>query len=427
MYELTQDPHRVERAFLVGTQRPGMQEGEARALLSELRLLVATLDIPVVGEMLVALRAQHPRLLVGSGKAEEILAHCRREGAGVIVFDDALSPSQQRNWERFSTLCVIDRHEVILDVFARRAQTREAHLQIELARARYSLPRLKRAWVHLSRQYGGGGATQRGEGEQQIELDRRQVAARIHKLEDDLEKVRRQRDTQRRRRSKHAVPTAAVVGYTNAGKSSLLNALTGADVPAADMLFATLDPRTRPLVLPGKQRVLLTDTVGFIRRLPHLLVESFKATLEEALVADFLIHVVDISTNWRDEQYTTTLGVLEEIGVHTKNMLTVFNKIDLVEDRLICRLIEASYPGAVCVSCATGEGLEQLKSAIAQRLAGCLAHVRLAIPHARSDIASLVHRTSDVHAEEYKDGHVLMEASVAPAVYKAVEEFIDRE
>jgi GTPase len=270
---LTDKPQRLERAFLVGVQTDKMEVGEGAELLLELKELVENLRITVTRTTLVQLRRATPALLLGSGKAAELVEQAKADNADVIVFDEALSPAQQRNWEEMSGIAVIDRQEVILEIFADRAHTREAILQVALARMEYSLPRLTRAWTHLSRQRGKGAMG--GEGETQLEVDRRIVRDRIAHLKEELKKVVSQRDVQRRKRQRIPVPTCAIVGYTNAGKSTLLNSLTGAQVLAANKLFATLDPTTRQLSLRGNQKVLVTDTVGFIRRLPHGLVEAF--------------------------------------------------------------------------------------------------------------------------------------------------------
>ena len=285
----------VERAILIGMCDHETSEHEAREHLEELAELVKNIDVPVIGEELVKLKLVSSRYLIGSGKAEEIAERVKAENADCLVFDCDLSPSQQRNWERLTKVCVIDRQEVILDIFAGRASTREAVLQVQLARLQYSLPRLTRAWTHLSRQRGGAKGT-RGEGEKQIEADRRMVQQRITSLRKELEVVQQQRSTQRKSRDRQNVPHAAIVGYTNAGKSSLLNCISGSAVLTEDKLFATLDPTTRRITLPNNIPLLLTDTVGFVRKLPHSLVESFKSTLEEAVLADFLVLVLDISS-----------------------------------------------------------------------------------------------------------------------------------
>src|SRR4029077_2108817 len=293
MINVREKPNRVEKALLVGVFKDTVQKQDAESLLDELNSLVNTLGIPIAESLLVRVAEPSPRYFVGSGKAEEIFSRSKRIGADVIVFDNELSPAQQRNWEAMVGIPVIDRQEVILDIFAQRAQTKEARLQVDLARMEYSLPRLTRAWGHLSRQ--GGGLGGKGEGETQLETDRRLVRAQIDRLKSDLELVRLRRATQRKQRQRLPLPSAAIVGYTNVGKSALLNKLTGAQVLVEDKLFATLDTTTRRVLLPSGQSLLLTDTVGFIRNLPHRLIEAFKATLEEAVLSDFLIHVLDAS------------------------------------------------------------------------------------------------------------------------------------
>src|SRR5215207_5456326 len=298
------------RALLVGTYVEASERDEATSLLEELEELVRTLGLIIGDRMMVHHREVHARFLIGSGKAEEIARLAETNGFDVIIFDHELTPSQQRNWETLSGRAVIDRQEVILDIFARRAQTREARLQVELARAEYYLPRLTRAWGHLVRQ--GGGIGGRGEGESQLEQDKRRLRTKIDRLKEELKEVRSSRATQRKDRKRTPVPNAAIVGYTNSGKSSLLRRLTGAEVLIEDKLFATLDTTTRKVALPNKQPLLLTDTVGFVRKLPHRLVEAFNATLEESVLADFLIHVLDASQPAVLEYYHTTRRVLSE-------------------------------------------------------------------------------------------------------------------
>ena len=363
---LTDKPAKLERAFLIGVQTAEMETGEGAELLSELRELVENLRIVVARTELVTLRRPTPALLLGSGKAEELVALAKAEEADVIVFDEALSPAQQRNWEELSGLAVIDRQEVILEIFADRAHTREAILQVALARMEYSLPRLTRAWTHLSRQRGKGAMG--GEGETQLEQDRRIVRDRIAHLKAELASVVKQRDVQRRKRQRVPVPTCSIVGYTNAGKSTLLNTLTGAEVLAADKLFATLDPTTRQLALRGNQKVLVTDTVGFIRRLPHGLVEAFKATLEEVVVADFLVHVLDLTNPNVEHHHATTLAVLAELGAAGKTMLTVFNKVDAATPAMISRG-RTLAPDALFVSALTRQGLDLLEERFLELIA----------------------------------------------------------
>jgi GTPase len=408
---LTDKPAKLERAFLVGVQTPDMKEGEAAELLLELKELVENLRITVSRTELVNLRRPTPALLLGSGKAQELVDLAKGEGADVIVFDEALSPAQQRNWEELSGLAVIDRQEVILEIFADRAHTREAILQVALARMEYSLPRLTRAWTHLSRQRGKGAMG--GEGETQLEQDRRIVRDRIAHLKRELANVVQQRDVQRRKRQRVPIPTCAIVGYTNAGKSTLLNSLTGAEVLAANKLFATLDPTTRQLVLRGNQKLLVTDTVGFIRRLPHGLVEAFKATLEEVIVADFLVHVIDVANPDFEQHHATTLSVLDELGAGSQTIVTVFNKVDAAEPALIARARKLE-PHALFVSATKRQGLDALEARCLELIAEAHSSTELLVPHERYDVIARLHAVGHVQSEEQRDDGVLLRGRFPP-------------
>jgi GTP-binding protein HflX len=408
---LTDKPSKLDRAYLVGVQTDKMAEGEGAELLLELKELVENLRIAVTRSTLVNLRRPTPALLLGSGKAQELIDEAKADGADVIVFDEALSPAQQRNWEELSGLAVIDRQEVILEIFADRAHTREAILQVALARMEYSLPRLTRAWTHLSRQRGKGAMG--GEGETQLEQDRRIVRDRIAHLKEELRKVVSQRDVQRRKRQRVPIPTCAIVGYTNAGKSTLLNTLTGAQVLAADKLFATLDPTTRQLVLRGNQKLLVTDTVGFIRRLPHGLVEAFKATLEEVVVADFLIHVLDVTNPNVEHHHATTLAVLSELGAGDKTMVTVFNKIDAATAMQL-RQAKRLAPEALFVSAQTKAGLDNLESRCLELIAEAHASTEMLVPHERYDVIARLHSVGHVQSEEQRDDGVLLRGRFPP-------------
>jgi len=414
---------KAQRAFLIGVQTPDMPEGEGEELLAELTELVENLGLSITRAVSIRLRSPSPALYVGKGKAEELAAMAKEDGAEVIVFDSALSPAQQRNWEEMAGMAVIDRQEVILEVFADRAHTREAVLQVALARMEYSLPRLTRAWTHLSRQRGKGAMG--GEGETQLEQDRRVVRNRIAHLKSEIAEVVRQRGVQRTRRVRVPLPTASIVGYTNAGKSSLLNTLTGSAVLAEDKLFATLDPTTRQLVLPGNQKILLTDTVGFIRRLPHGLVEAFKATLEEVLVADFLIHVVDITSPHFEKHRETTLSVLAELGAGDKPVVNVFNKVDLA-DALELRAARQSVPDALLLSARTKAGVDLLVERCREMIAHSFGSVTLLVPHDRYDIVAKLHALGHVQSQEHREDGVLVTGRFPPSQAGLLDPFVVR-
>jgi GTP-binding protein HflX len=319
-------------------------------------------------------------------------------------------------------VAVIDRQEVILDIFAKRAQTKEARLQVELARMEYSLPRLTRAWGHLNRQ--GGELGGKGEGETQLETDRRLVRRRIDRLKEDLELVRSRRATQRKKRVRLPIPSCAIVGYTNAGKSALLKKLTGAHVLVEDKLFATLDTTTRRVELPTGQGLLLTDTVGFVRNLPHRLVEAFKATLEEAVLSDFLVHVLDASHPQVYDFCATTIKVLEDLGADSKKMITVLNKVDCLADESTLHALRLHFPDSVFISALTGRGLDELLHRMADMLSDRVVKVEVALPLERTDLLSLLHRTSNVLSIGYKQGCANVVAAVSPKVYARLERYL---
>ncbi len=431
MFEIKEKPKNVTRALITGVhwKKDGSTEEAASSLLDELGELCDTQGLEVVGRMLVKVPSPQARYIVGSGKAQEIVDQAKAAEANVIVFDNALSPGQQRNWEELSGLAVIDREEVILDIFARRARTKEARLQVALARMEYSLPRLTRAWGHLSRQQGGG-LGGKGEGESQLETDRRLVRKRIDHIKAELAEVRSQRATQRKSRQRAPVPQAAIVGYTNAGKSSLLRALTGADVLIEDKLFATLDPTTRQIDLPGGQKLLLTDTVGFVRKLPHRIVEAFKATLEESVLSDFLVHVLDATSPDVFTYHRTTLNVLAELGAEEKPTLTVFNKIDALgapgseERESTLNGLRRHFPGALFISTHTREGFDELQHRMAEELRDRVARVELLLPPERGDLLADLHRHGHVIATEYaEDGAIHVHATLPPKFLPPFEAF----
>lgn len=417
MLEVPSKKEQLEKAYLVGFEEGKTSLEEAKVLLVELEDLVKNLGIQIGGKEIIKIRRYSPSLLVGKGKAEAILQKAKELDCDMIIFDEEISPAQQRNWERFSGLSIIDRQEVILDIFAKRAQTREAILQVELARQEYYMPRLKRAWTHLGRQKGGG-AMQRSEGEKQIEVDKRLVAKRIASLKRELSKVVQHREIQRKQRMRIPLPTAAIIGYTNAGKSSLLNALTGSNILAEDKLFATLDPTTRRFKLPNGQIVLLTDTVGFVRRLPHRLIEAFKATLEEAIVADFLIHVVDISSPDVEHHMQTTLQVMEELGAKQKQKITVFNKIDLNPLGVEKSVYKAMFPDAIFISTKNRIGMDLLYEAIEEKLENFAVPMELLIPHDQYALLHQLHLLGAVKEKKTLEEGIRVVGNVPKRIHK---------
>jgi GTP-binding protein HflX len=422
MFEIKPRDKMVERALLVGAHTVAEPREDAEDLLNELGELVRTLGVPVVGKLLVQIREPQARFFLGSGKAEEICEHARSLDCDVIIFDNELTPAQQRNWETLAKITVIDRQEIILDIFGTRAQTREAKIQVDLARMSYSLPRLTRAWSHLGKQ--GGGIGSKGEGESQLEQDKRKIRGQMDRLKRDLVEVRRNRANQRKDRKRAPVPNVAIVGYTNAGKSSLLRRLTGAQVLVEDALFATLDTTTRKIDLPNKQPLLLTDTVGFIRKLPHQLVESFNATLEEAVMADFLIHLLDASHPRVLEFYGTTMKVLTDLGADHKKTITVFNKIDQVEDPITRAMLRNAYPEALFVSVHSGEGLDVLVEHLGNLVGESNQELELLLPHSRPELLARLHREGVVHETAYEEECSRVRATLPERLRVSLSEFI---
>ena len=422
MFEIKHREKMVERALLVGAYTETAEKDDAEDLLNELGELVRTLRVPVIEKLLVFNREPQARLFVGSGKAEEVCDRAKELSCDVIIWDNELTPAQQRNWENLAGITVIDRQEIILDIFASRAQTREAKIQVDLARMSYSLPRLTRAWSHLGKQ--GGGIGSKGEGESQLEQDKRKIRGQMDRLKRDLVEVRRNRANQRKDRKRAPVPNVAIVGYTNAGKSSLLRRLTGANVLVEDALFATLDTTTRKIDLPNKQPLLLTDTVGFIRKLPHQLVESFNATLEEAVMADFLVHLLDASHPRVLEFHGTTMKVLKELGADLKKTLTVFNKIDRVEDPITRAMLRDAYPEALFISVHSGEGLEGLVEHLGNLVGSENREVELLIPHTRPDLLAKIHREGVVHETCYEEEGSRIRATLSDRLRESVASFL---
>ncbi|HEU0253576.1 MAG TPA: GTPase HflX [Pyrinomonadaceae bacterium] len=418
---------KTERVFLVGAEFKSRNGWESRDSLEELSELAITAGAEVIGDGVQKLDAPNAATFVGKGKADEFASHCRRNDIDTVIFDDELSPAQSRNLEKVFECKVLDRTSLILDIFAQRARTREGKLQIELAQLQHLLPRLTRFWGHLSRQKGGIGM-RGGEGETQLETDRRRVQDRIARIREELEVVRRQRSTQRHARQRNRWPLGSIVGYTNAGKSTLLNRLTGADVLAEDRLFATLDPTTRRLRLPTNQNVLLTDTVGFIRKLPHGLVEAFKATLEEVVQADLLLHVVDVSHPQAEEQIQAVDAVLKEIGADGKPTLMVFNKIDQLNgsrDRLN-RFMER-HPNGVLISAENGDGIPTLLQELGAQLRPAREFLELSVPHEKQDVIARLHEVAEVIERRYSGRTARFKARIPPHYRREFAPFLLRE
>jgi GTP-binding protein HflX len=381
------------------------------ASLEELELLADTAGMDIVGTLTQNLESPNPRTLIGSGKVEELKLLAEDLGADAVIFDDELLPRHQRELETElgTKLKLLDRTALILDIFALHANTKEGMLQVELAQLKYRLPRLTRAWTHLARQSGGGGGRAgsvggvglRGPGETQLEVDRREVKARIKKLEDELDKVREHRSRYRENRRKTNVPVVALVGYTNAGKSTLLNKLTDSNIYVADQLFATLDPTTRQLTLPMGQQIVLTDTVGFIQKLPTDLVAAFRATLEEISEADLLIHVVDISQTDALLQRKTVLETLSNIGAGNIPVITVYNKIDRLDEETMDFVLPLLEPQPFLISALNGTGLDKLVDSISEQLYARYERVTVMLPYEHGNLVSIFHEKGHVNTVEH--------------------------
>jgi GTP-binding protein HflX len=412
-----------ERAFLVGVEihgQPNLLTLEDS--LNELSLLCDTAGLEVVGELTQKLDRPHAETLIGSGKVEELKALVEDSLAQVVVFDDELNPRHQRELERAlgENVRLLDRTAVILDIFAQHARTSEGQLQVKLAQYEYFLPRLTGQWTHLARQAGGGGGRSgsvggvglRGPGETQLEVDRRAIRREISHLKEDLEKVRAHRMRYRAQRKRARVPTVALVGYTNAGKSTLLNRLARSDIYVADQLFATLDPTTRRVDLPGSHQALFTDTVGFIQKLPTMLVAAFHATLEEISEADLLIHVVDISHPNAINQSEAVQETLEEIEAGHIPVLTALNKIDRLSDPLAARRTTEQFPQSVAISARTGEGLEDLLEQVSTMLYETFTPITVRLPYQQGQLISLFHEFGQVERLEHGRKGVLMQGRI---------------
>lgn len=406
----------------MGLERPDDSKWDHAESLQELGELVKSAGGEVVQTMIQRRPAPTAAFYIGPGKAAELAEFCKKENVGTVIFNDELSPAQSRNLENVFERKILDRTQLILDIFAQRAKSKDGKLQIELAQLQYLLPRLTGMWTHLSRQSGGIGM--RGPGETQLEVDRRRVTEKIARLSRELGEVRQQRGIQRAGRLRQHWPIASLVGYTNAGKSTLLNTMTHSEVYAADKLFATLDPTTRQFVLPNKQKLLLTDTVGFLKQLPHHLIESFKATLEEVAEADLLLHVVDLSHPLYEQQMQAVQVVLEELHAWGKQMIVVFNKIDRVTNPALIEYALHKHPHSVAISAVTGAGLGELYEEIEHQVKSWRLRVKLVIPNHLTALVAELHRVGRVLDISYLGDSVALTAHVPPQLQGKIKAYI---
>jgi GTP-binding protein HflX len=425
-----------ERAFLIGVDLRGRKTLLTMDdSLAELALLADTAGLEVVGETTQKLDRPNPETYIGKGKVEEIRALADETMSNVVIFDDELNPRHQRELEKAlgESVRILDRTALILDIFAQHAHTSEGMLQVELAQYEYFLPRLTRQWTHLARQGGGGGGRSggvggvglRGPGETQLEVDKRQIRARITHLKAELEKVRAHRMRYRAQRKRSRIPTAALVGYTNAGKSTLLNRVSKADVYAADQLFATLDPTTRKVELRGGYQALFTDTVGFIQKLPTTLVAAFHATLEEIAEADLLVHVVDISHPNAISQFQSVTQTLEEIGAGHIPVVTALNKVDRLSDPDRAREIGSQYPNSVAISAQKGSGVDDLIQLVQEQLYETYVPLNVRLPYQQGQLISLFHEAGQIEKIEHTRGGVIIEGRIPGRLIARFKEWLN--
>jgi GTP-binding protein HflX len=414
-------PPITEKAILARLVLPSDSDDEVEESLEEMRQLAWTAGADVALTVIQHRAAPTPGTLLGAGKVKEIAEAIEEHEANLVIFDTDLTPTQGSKLADKLGVKVLDRTQLILDIFAQRATTNEGKLQVELAQLQYTLPRLSGRGIEMMRQ--GAGIGTRGPGEQKLEVDRRVIRRRIGHLTDELEEIRKNRRTQRKRRGENSIGVAALVGYTNAGKSSLLNALTGADVFVENKLFATLDPRSRRLLLPSGREVILTDTVGFIRKLPHSLVAAFRATLEEVNEADLLVMVADASHPNVDEHIRAVYSVLEEIEASGKSIITVFNKRDVADPDRLTQLL-AERPRSLAVSARTGEGLDAFRETVDVEFASNRRRVCLRIPQSEAGVVSRVHESGRVINQSYEDNTIVLDAEIDPVLQAQLAAFI---
>ncbi|NQT33162.1 MAG: GTPase HflX [Candidatus Omnitrophica bacterium] len=407
-----------ERAVLVTVEMRGHESWPIEDRALELKRLTESCGVDIVETEICRRKAPNAGLFIGKGKVQELVEIIEETGADVVIFNNDLSPSQQKNLEEILTIRVIDRTQLILDIFARRATSNEGKVQVELAQLVYLLPRLSRMWEHLSRQYAGVGM--KGPGEKQLEIDRRRISHRITSLKRELKEITNHRNLQRTQREKFSMLTIALIGYTNSGKSTLFNAFTDSSVKVKDQLFSTLDPTVRKMLLPNNQVVLLSDTVGFLHELPHHLVESFKATLEEVVNADILFHIIDMSGHLASEQNAAVQEVLNDLGVQDKPVFTVLNKADKVPGDLERYSIKRPFPEAVVISALKGEGLAELKDLIVDFVQKDMEDIEIILPHKHYKVAKEIREKGNVEKEEYGDEGLFIKAMVPTKVKYAI-------
>ena len=411
-----------ERSCVITLHLKGSQKFDVEDSLEELAQLVIAAGGNVQKKMIVTRLKPTPNYYIGKGKVEELLQIIFDEKIGMVVFNNDLTPAQERNLSEMLKVKVLDRTELILDIFAQRAKSNEGKLQIELAQLAYMLPRLTRLWTHLSRQVGGIGT--RGPGEKQLEVDRRRVRERIVRLNKELDKIKSNRDIQRQSRIRKGFPLISFIGYTNAGKSTLFNSLTSAHAFVKNQLFSTLTPLSRQIKLPNNQRAIVSDTVGFLKKLPHHLIESFKATLEEVVVADLLIHVIDITIPDLSQKYIAVMDVLKELGVIKKPMIVVFNKIDLLKNNYILERALREYSGSVGVSAKTGVCVDKLLDEVVSLIGRKREFCRFMIPHEKAKEVRSIFHSGSICEKKYKPEGIYVSAEVPLEIKNILREYL---
>jgi len=410
-----------QKAVLVGVTLPGQPAEEKRDHISELAQLAETAGLTVVDRLFQEREKIHAAYFIGPGKVDELREVVNESQPAIVIFDDDLSPAQIRNLEQALDVPVIDRSTLILDIFARHARSREAKTQVELAQLQYLLPRLTRQWTHLSRQMGGGGGARRGPGETQLETDRRLVRRRIEKLKQDLRQIDKQQSI--RRQNRKNTFRVSLIGYTNVGKSTLMNLLSGAEVLVENQLFATLDSVVRKVTLDGAQEILLSDTVGFIRKLPHHLVASFKSTLDEVREADLLLHVVDVHHPYFREQMQVVMRILEELGSHLKPILIIFNKIDLLPNTASLPSLRKEYPDSLFLSATRHIGVESLKLKLKELLEKNFVSLILRIPQQEQKLIHYIYSVARVGNIQYQEDQVEIELKCDRETLSKIQQF----